>query len=152
MSPKYFDLYGESCHKNKDIVVIILIELFANGASWWSPAFRYRKENSASPLGCNCLLAIIPRTTFPYYCHKRLWFKGKQRGSLRKNMLFLFNGRCWSCKFGIQGYRQTLTEHLFHITGVIVSQVRKAEVSLRLQLFSKFWKQFRGKKKAKLQR
>lgn len=59
-------------------------------------------ENSASPPGYNCLTAIIPITTFPYYCYKRLWFKGRQRRSVRKSMLFLFNGRCWSCKFETQ--------------------------------------------------
>lgn len=80
----HFDLHRESCHKNKDIVVIILIELFANGSSWWSPALRYRKENSASSLGYNCLMAIIPITTFPYYCYKRLCFKGRQKGNLKK--------------------------------------------------------------------
>lgn len=53
------------------------------------------KENSAGPQGYNCLMAIMPITTFPYYCDKRLWFKGRQRRSLRKeNTLFLFNGRC----------------------------------------------------------
>lgn len=45
---------------------------------------EYRKENSVSPQGYNCLMAIIPITTFPYYYYKRLWFKGRQRGSLRK--------------------------------------------------------------------
>lgn len=45
-----------------------------------------RKENSASPQGYNCLMAIIPITTFPYYCYKRLWFKGRQEGSSRKKI------------------------------------------------------------------
>lgn len=44
----------------------------------------YRKENSASPQGYNCLMAIIPITTFPYYCYKRLWFKRRQQGGVQE--------------------------------------------------------------------
>lgn len=42
--PLHFDLYRESCYKNKGIVVIIPIELFGN--DHLDGALRYRAENS----------------------------------------------------------------------------------------------------------
>lgn len=57
----------------------------------------YRKVNSASPQGYNCLMAIIPITTFPYYCFKDYGSRGGEGGIQEKKyiyMLFLFNGRC----------------------------------------------------------
>lgn len=46
----------------------------------------YRKVNSASPQGYNCLMAIIPITTFPYYCFKDYGSRGGEAGIQEKNI------------------------------------------------------------------
>lgn len=68
----HFDSYRQHCHKNKGIVVIILIELFVNNHLDGAQPSDIEQKILLSPLGDNCLVAIKPITAFPYYCYKRL--------------------------------------------------------------------------------
>lgn len=68
----HFDPNRESCHKNKGIVVVILIELFVNDHLDGAQPSDIEQKILLSPTGDNCLLAIKSITRFPYYCYKRL--------------------------------------------------------------------------------